>query len=245
MHYNFIEFIECMKVSVVIPAYNEEKYIGKCLQSIFNQEEMPDEIIVVDNNCTDKTIEIAEKFGVKIVKEKNQGMIYSRNAGFDAAKYEIIARTDSDAILPPDWISRIKKAFEDPNLDALSGPTYSYNWPRSARVSYLPSLMLFDILSFLFKNGCLYGPNMSLRKAVWEKVKSDVCLDGKKVHEDIDLSIHLNKIAKIKFDNKLIVGTMRMRWQQIGTEYALRLMKMLYSHKPFPIKILNPQKRTP
>ncbi|MDZ4227761.1 MAG: glycosyltransferase family 2 protein, partial [Candidatus Levybacteria bacterium] len=216
---------------VVIPAYNEEKYIGKCLQSVLDQKEKPDEIIVVDNNCTDRTIEIARKFGARIIKEIKQGMIPARNAGFEAAKYEIIARTDCDAILPKDWISRIKKSFEDPELGALSGPTYYCKWPKSIKVSHIPSLMLFDILSFLFGNGCLYGPNMSLRKTIWEKVKQNICLDDKKVHEDIDLSIHLNKLTKIHFDNKLIVGTMRVRWQQVGTEYTLRLMKMLYSHE--------------
>lgn len=220
-----------MKVSVVILAYNEEKYMEKCLESVVGQKELPDEIIVVDNNCTDKTIEIAQKFGARIVKEKKQGIIPARNAGFNAAKYEIIARTDSDTILPKDWISRIKKAFEDTSLGALSGPTCNYNWPKLAQISRLPSLMLFDILGLLFKNGCLYGPNMSLRKTVWEKVKKDVCLDDKKVHEDIDLSIHLNKLTKIKFDNKLIVKVMRIRWKQIATEYTERLMKMLYSHR--------------
>ena len=221
-----------MKISVVIPAHNEEKHIGKCLESIANQIEKPSEVIVVDNNCTDKTAEIAKKFGARIIKEKKQGMIFARNAGFNAAKYDIIARTDSDTILPADWTSRIKKAFEDPSLGALSGPTCSYNWPKSTQqMSRLPSLMLFDVLGLLFKNGCLYGPNMSLRKTVWEKVKQDVCLDDKKVHEDIDLSIHLNKLTKIKFDNKLIVKIMRVRWKQIATEYAERLTKMLYSHR--------------
>lgn len=219
-----------MNISVVIPAYNEEKYLKYCLESLMNQTEKPSEIIVVDNNCTDRTAKIARSFKVKIIKEKKQGTISARNTGFNAAKYDIIARTDSDTILPKDWISRIKKAFEDPSLGALSGPTYYYNWKKSAQVSHIPALMLFNALGLLFKNGCLYGPNMSIRKTVWEKVKRNVCLDDKKVHEDIDVSIHLNKITRIKFDNKLIVGTMRVRWKQIGTEYAVRLVRMLASH---------------
>lgn len=218
-----------MKISVVIPAHNEEKYIGKCLESIVNQTVKPDEIIVVDNNCTDKTVEITQKFGARIIKEKKQGRPYAQKRGFDSARFDIIARTDADTILPSDWISRILKAFEDPDLGALSGPTY-YKWKKSARVSRIPSLMLFDALSLLFKNGCLCGANMSLRKVVWEKVKKNICMDDKKVHEDVDLSIHLNKLTKIKFDNKLIVGTMRMRWK-LGTEYPVRLIKMLASHR--------------
>jgi glycosyltransferase involved in cell wall biosynthesis len=222
-----------MKISVVIPTHNEEKYIGECLESIANQTEKPDEVIVVNNNCTDKTVEIAQKFNVTIILEEKQGITYARNAGFNAAQYEIIARTDSDTILPKDWISKIKKAFEDPELGALSGPTSDSNRPATKGINYYPSLMLFDVLSFIFKNGCLYGPNMALRKSVWEKVKNDVCLDDKKVHEDIDLSIHLNKLTKIKFDNKLIVGTRRTDWAKIGTDYTARLFKMLYTHRRF------------
>jgi glycosyltransferase involved in cell wall biosynthesis len=221
-----------MKVSLVIPAYNEEKHIEKCLQCAINQDEKTDEIIVVDNNCTDKTVEIAKKYGARIVKEERQGMIYARNAGFNAAKYEIIARTDADTKLPKDWILKIKNNFKnDPKLGALSGPTSYREHLNISKESSLPSLVVFDILSLILKNGCLYGPNMSLRKVVWEKVRDSVCLDDKKVHEDIDLSIHLNKLTKIKFDHKLIVETTRIRWRQVSTEYPLRLLKMLYSHR--------------
>ena len=101
-----------MKVSVVIPAFNEEKYIGKCLKSVVNQIMPADEIIVVNNNCTDKTEVIAKKFGARIVKEKVQGMTPARNRGFNSVKYEIIARTDADTVVPKDWIKIIKNNFK-------------------------------------------------------------------------------------------------------------------------------------
>ena len=63
-----------MKVSVVIPVYNEEKKISNCLNSLMKQDEKPDEIIVVDNNCIDKTISIVKKYAtVKIIQEKKTG----------------------------------------------------------------------------------------------------------------------------------------------------------------------------
>jgi len=220
-----------MKVSLIIPTFNEAKRIGKCLESITNQTEKPDEIIVVDNNCTDETVEIAQKFNATIIKEKKQGMIHARNAGFNTAKYEILARIDADVVLPSNWISKIKEKLLDPNIGALSGPTYYYNMPKMLQISHLPSLLLFNAIGILLKNGCLFGPNMVLRKTVWEKVKQNVCLEDKLVHEDIDLSIHLGKIAKIKFDNKLIVRTTRVHWKQISTVYAMKFMKMLYSHR--------------
>lgn len=225
-----------MKISVVIPAYNEEKYIGKCLESIVGQNELPDEIIVVDNNCTDKTVEIAQKFGARIVKEKKQGMIQARNAGFDAAKYEIIARTDADAILPPDWISKIKEHFKDPNLGALSGPASYFDMPLISQISTITTFTLFKTIGFLLGHPMLFGPNIALRKSSWEKIKNDICLRDAEVHEDVDLAIHLFKITNIKFEGDFAIRTARGRWTKIFTEYIARFIKMLLSHRVNPAK---------
>lgn len=223
-----------MQTSVIIPAYNEEKYIGKCLESVCAQTEKPDEIIIVDNNCTDKTVEIAKKFGTTIVKEEKQGMIYARNAGFNAAQYEIIARTDADAILPRDWISKIKEDFKDPNLGGLSGPASFFKSPVISEISSFIAAGVIYAIGLMFGHPTMYGPNMAIRKSLWEKIKNDVCLKDCDVHEDIDLSIHLAKIAKIKVDRSLVIRTTRGRWSKLLTEYIARLMKMFVSHKIKP-----------
>lgn len=220
-----------MKVAVVVPAHNEEENIGKCLESIVNQEEKPDEIIVVDNNCTDKTEEIAKSFGARVVKEKNQGMIQARNAGFDAANFEIIARTDADAILPPNWISKIKEQFKDPNLGAISGPASYFSIPILSTISKLGNFLVFSGEGLLFGHPMLAGPNMALRKTLWEKIKKDVCLSDKEVHEDNDISIHLSKVTKIKYAWSFDIRTTRTRWIKIFTEYIVRLIKMFISHR--------------
>src|SRR6266567_2953645 len=95
-----------LRISVVIPVYNEEKYLGKCLDSLMRQNVKADEIIVVDNNSTDNSVAIAKKYPIRVVFEKTQGMIPARNHGFNEARYEIIARTDADTILPVNWIKR-------------------------------------------------------------------------------------------------------------------------------------------
>ncbi|HEX8932548.1 MAG TPA: glycosyltransferase family A protein, partial [Patescibacteria group bacterium] len=100
-----------MKISVIIPAYNEEKYIGACIESLLKQNRLPDEIIVVNNNSTDQTAAIASQYPVKVINEKEQGITPARNRGLNEAQYDIIARTDADTILPPDWIEKIKKHF--------------------------------------------------------------------------------------------------------------------------------------
>ena len=75
-----------MKVSVVIPAYNEEKYIVDCLKALSNQTIAPDEVIVVDNNSTDKTASLARQAGAKVITVLEPGITPARTAGFNAAK---------------------------------------------------------------------------------------------------------------------------------------------------------------
>lgn len=197
-----------MKVSAVIIAYNEEKYIGDCLKSLENQTEKPDEIIVVDNNCTDKTIEIAKKFPlVRIVKEEKQGMIYARNKGFDSAKYELIVRCDADTRVAKDWIKSIKNHFEAEKVDALSGPLRFFDVPQT-RFHKILADIYNDGAVLIYQHRILDGPNMSLTKEIWEKVRDKVCLKDNDVHEDADLAVHIAKAGgKIKYFKDVIVDS--------------------------------------
>lgn len=222
-----------MKISVIIPAYNEEKYIGKTIQRLLEQEEKAEEIIVVDNNSKDKTAEIANGMGAKVVTETVQGMIPARNRGFNEANYEIIARLDADTLVEKDWIKRIKEDFKDEELVGVSGPAYYYTFPKILQSKSWPFRLYYLAIKRALKHDILFGPNMAIRKSAWEKVKNEVCLDDKKVHEDIDLSIHLAKYGKLKTDLNLTVATSARRWKTIYSffiEYPIRLRKTLKSH---------------
>ncbi len=226
-----------MKVSVVIPVYNEEKYIQSCLKSIFAGNELPDEVIVVDNNCIDATIAIAKTFpNVRIVKEKAQGMTLARNRGFNRAKYEIIARTDADTIVSKNWIKHIRADFEkNPQLVGVSGPANHFiHLSLLRKKTYLQGeRVYFRTFERIFHHHVLVGPNMAIRKTAWEKIKNEVCLEDKMVHEDIDLSIHLGQIGKIMFDKKMQVFTSFRRWQKLSAhwEYPYRYARTLQHHK--------------
>lgn len=223
-----------MKVSVVIPAYNEEKYIGEALKHLNQQEVKADEIIVVDNNSADKTAQIAKKYGARVISEKIQGMIPARNRGLNQAQYEIIARNDADTRVPKDWIKRIKENFEtDKDLIALSGPTHFYDFPfpNIFQNKQWMDKAVFALIRSQIKHPTLYGPNMAIRKSAWEKVKNLVCLDDGNVHEDIDLAIHLGNFGKIKIDQKLIVNISFRRW------------KNLYTYYKYPYKLFQTVKR--
>lgn len=227
-----------MKVSIVIPVYNEEKYIKNCLDSLMNQEEKPDEIIVVDNNCTDKTIKIVEKYkDIKIIKEKKQGMIPTRNAGFNFASGDIIARCDADTILPVKWVKNIKQHFlEDESIVAISIPILIYDIPGGNK-SLFPFYLYMFIPRVIMGLYPLLGPSYAVKKSAWEKIKNEVCLDDNVVHEDIDLSFHIKKLGKIYHDKKTIILTSgrRLKYNPLSFfgEYTLRFFKMLISHRQF------------
>ncbi|MFH1316289.1 MAG: glycosyltransferase [Candidatus Woesearchaeota archaeon] len=99
-------------ISVVIPAYNSEKTISKCLSSLLNQSYDNYEIIVVDNNSKDSTKDIINHFKskskkIKMVFEPFVSRGAARNAGISASKGKIIAMIDSDCIAPKEWIEKI------------------------------------------------------------------------------------------------------------------------------------------
>ena len=222
-----------MKISLVIPAYNEEKLIEKCLKSVKSQTVQADEVIVVDNNSTDTTVEIEKKYDVKIINEKKQGISYARNKGFDSAKYELIARCDSDCILPKTWIKQIKDNFGTNKIDALVGPLYYYDLILPSKqivIAFIKSLRV------LIGHYPLIGPNMAITKNVWKKIKDNVCNDNRLVHEDIDLSLHINKIGgKIRYDENLVNSFSARRLKgnpySFYIEYPERFIKTIKNHK--------------
>ncbi len=223
-----------MKVSVVIPVYNEERYIEACLTRMFSQEVLPDEVIIVNNNCTDETVKIASQFPVRIVKEKNQGIAWARNKGYDLARYNIIARTDADTYVSKTWIKEIKKQFFDnPSLDAITGPLiFREFYPHTT----LPAKLFLEIMRVIQGGETFIAPNMALRKSIWKKVKDRVCLDDSKVHEDIDLALSILSVGgKIKYDYSLVVEESARRVINnpfsFFCEYPFRTIKTIRRHK--------------
>jgi glycosyltransferase involved in cell wall biosynthesis len=88
-------------VSIVIPAYNEEKNILKTLIALVNNKsKYKVEIIVVNNNSTDRTEEFVNKSGIKCILEKVPGITAARNAGLNVARGKFILNADADTILP-------------------------------------------------------------------------------------------------------------------------------------------------
>lgn len=96
-------------VSVIIPAYNEEKHIRKCIESLLNQTLKAREIIVVDDGSTDETYQICTSYGepVKVFRKNHSGAGSSRNFGALKARGEILVFFDADMVAPPDYLEKL------------------------------------------------------------------------------------------------------------------------------------------
>jgi glycosyltransferase involved in cell wall biosynthesis len=102
-------------VSVVIPAYNAENTIGRCLESLMKQDSTEEyEVIVIDDGSIDSTPKIVSKFSkVKLIKQKNAGPASARNKGASAAKGEFILFTDADCVPMKNWITEMISPFRE------------------------------------------------------------------------------------------------------------------------------------
>lgn len=102
--------------TVVIPAHNEEKYIGKCLRSIRNAAKYaaPDsvEIIVVANRCTDRTADIAAHYGAKVLVNDDKCIAAIRNTGVRAAQGEIVVTIDADSMMTKHALAEIRTMLQ-------------------------------------------------------------------------------------------------------------------------------------
>ena len=114
---------ELPMVSVVIPVYNEEKELSTLLDSLMALNWQRDrlEILCVDNNSTDSTLEILRSYPVTVLEEPIPGPYAARNTAIRHAKGEFIALTDADCVVSPNWLLELWQAFDQPNVGAVGG----------------------------------------------------------------------------------------------------------------------------
>jgi len=140
------------QVTIIIPAYNEEKFIADCLQSVYNQDYPKDkmEVIVVDGHSTDKTAEIVRREFPEVILLDNPDKIVpiSMNMGIKQAKGDYIVRLDAHAEYPPDYISNLIKNAQKFNVDNIGG-----SWITETKNQTLKSWAIKTALSHKFGVG--------------------------------------------------------------------------------------------
>jgi glycosyltransferase involved in cell wall biosynthesis len=206
-------------ISIIIPAFNEEKYLSQCLQSIYDNDR-PEilEVFVVDNGCSDDTVAIAQQFKyskIHLVCELSKGPNFARQAGFKASAGDIIATIDADTMISKKWLDVLLKRFEDPKIVGLSGPYDYYDYPFVKRKFVFWLWKYLGLFSHIFTGFVVYGGNFAARKSALQKIggfDESIVFYG----DDANTGKRLSKIGKLPFDPSFTIQTSARRLKAEG-----------------------------
>ncbi len=216
-----------MIISVIIPAYNEEKFIGATISSLWHLSRKPDEIIVVDGDSTDKTAEIARKHGARVITVEHRGIGFARQMGLTATQSDIVAFTDADTVVPIDWLNKIEESLANPKTVGVFGTFRVPDgwWPYRLYVNHLQPVL--NQINFWFGIPMAPGQNMAFKRTVGLKV-GGFPVDFK-IAEDIEMMRRLMTVGKIRFRQDLVVLSSGRRGNE-GPQLLGRVFKafMLY-----------------
>ena len=214
------------RFSVVIPAFNEELLIGGCLQSLARQDFTGGhEVIVVDNNCTDDTAEIARRYGAIVVREETPGVCAARHRGTLAARGQIVVSSDADTVFDAGWLSRIDRMFrQDPVRVGVAGPCRYPDGPWWGK-AYARALFEVVHLTYWVTGRVLYitATNIAFRKDAW----SGYDLTGTQGADELGLLRQLRSRGRIAFDRRNPTLTSARRLTQ-GLAYNLVVSFLFY-----------------
>jgi poly-beta-1,6-N-acetyl-D-glucosamine synthase len=187
-------------VSVLVPAYNEDRVIEAALQSLLRQEYTHFEVIVIDDGSSDKTYKNASKYAgdygnacIKVIRQPNRGKAAALNLGVSVARGELVLCMDADSNLVPETISAMVRHFVDPGVAAVAGNVKVRNrknvWAKLQALEYIEGLNLARQAQSFFRSvNIIPGPVGMFRRQILINVGG---YESDTYAEDADLTLKL------------------------------------------------------
>ena len=222
-----------MDISVVIPAFNEEKYIETCLKSLRSQKfDGNYEIIVADDSSEDNTVKIAEKYADKIVVHQRGSISYGRQKGAEAARYPAIAFSDADTYVDPDWLAELSSSLEQEDavgvhgqLMPLDGNTVENNFCRYVLPPYSSFMVRINQPS-------VPGANFAVTKDAFHKVGG---FNTKLITaEDVELCKRVKTLGRFFFNRNALVYVSTRRVRKWGYAQGRLVPRLQLDQDPGP-----------
>ncbi len=233
-------------ISIIIPAFNEEKNIARCLDGLRKQAGVREdcEIIVVDDGSTDTTREIAQGQGARVLAQSNQGAAAARNFGARNARGEIILFTDADCVPDSNWVAAMIEPFKESEVVGVGG------MKKTRQTEFIPRFIQLEFdyrydqvrahryIDFIDSGTAAYRREVFLKNNGFDTRLADA--------EDVELSFRLSQQG---FKMAFAPGAMVYREHQTSLWEYLRL-KFTYAYwrsfvyRRFPQKIAS-DSRTP
>lgn len=200
-------------ISILVPCYNEEKTIQKCVESWLDQTYPADEVIIVNDCSTDNSLEILKKFGDKItiidLPQNTGNKSFVQEEGLRHIKTDIFIATDADTIMDRNFVERVRLAFQDKTVQAFAGYVKSLkcNWLTACReIDYivgqdLHKMAQYEIKFLLVIPGCAGA----FRTEMFRKY---IMFDHDTLTEDLDFTYKINRLGlNIFYDREAVVYT--------------------------------------
>ncbi|MBD3209777.1 glycosyltransferase [Candidatus Micrarchaeota archaeon] len=203
-------------LSFVIPTLNEERHISVLLEGLVPQLSKNDEIIIVDSHSRDRTAEIVESFGARVLLQPKEGIGLAKTEGARNAKNDILAFMDADCRVPARFVGRLKGHFSNPDVIAVGGldlyESESSFWKflyNTYSVGVFHSTRLTHALTGKFwipANNCAYRRDAFFRVGGYRSV---VC-------EDTDMMSRMPPSRNVVYDDSLVLKLSDRRFRQNG-----------------------------
>jgi len=225
-----------IKISVIIPALNEGKYIQKTLKSLSTQSFRDFEIIVVDGNSSDDTCKKARRYA-SIVKQPAKGVSLARNTGAIHAKGDILFFTDADTIVEKGTLRNIYELFNDNRVAVATGPILPKERVGiTIRMLYSINYKSLVKLSMLIGKPSFVGSNIAVRRSVFERIHG--FNKRYNTYEDCDMTIRAGAHGRAVYDNNIMVRSSARRMVQWGMvkylSYTLpNMLNFYFRGKPY------------
>lgn len=219
-------------ISIIIPTYNEEKNIGRCLNALSNQTISREklEIIVVDGNSKDRTREIATEFADVVIIQSSKGVGGARNDGFEIAKNNLVATTDADCEPHDNWVESILNNFKDDRVVAVTGILKPFDWNTMNWFEILVYRTLFELSNLILMIGSLFGQyhlcgaNSAFKKHAFLEAGGYLPLA---YADDVEIFKRIKKLGKVDLNGSMQINYSVRRIKKIGLiNYFYLILKM-------------------
>ena len=219
-----------LKISVIVCAHNEARYLPACLHSVLAQSRVPDQVLIINNASTDETSVVASQIPhVDVVEEPRKGLVVARETGRRHASGDVLIYLDADCRAPLTWVERIEARFvDDPKLIALSGPYRYYDWDwwgplliRAYDLTLAPATQL--LVKHLLRIGTIfYGGNFAVRREALDHIggfDTSIEFHG----EDTNLGRRLFAVGRVGLFHDCWLYTSARRYVAMGKGEVFRL----------------------
>lgn len=230
-----------MRISVIVPTYNEGKFVEKCLRALRNQKFGDFDLIVVDGHSTDETVKIAKKYADEIIFDEGKGAGAARNLAAKHVDSEIVGFVDADTVVCENWMGTIDENFRKHNLVGLGGVIRALDGRLVDNIALKIGSDICYRTTQHFGFYQLSGANSAFLRSTY--LKSGGYNEKLKMLDDLEFGLRMKKYGKLMVDPRLVAyGSPRRMRQKGHVRTFLKYMKayaQLFSKKEISMEYLR------